>query len=227
MGALTPTGPLCEDAWLSTAMLCDRTERLKFLVAFRPGYYSPTMAAQMAATFQRHSQGRLMVNIVTGGESAEQRSYGDFLDKEGRYARTAEFLTIVSALWAGKRVDFTGTHLAVEGAALVAPPDPVPLIYFGGSSPAAMRVAARHADVYLTWGEPLDQVAAKLQRVRETRPRPPGAPCASGSACTSLPEIDPTRRGLTPPASSTTSIPSASRPPRPGWPPASRKGSSA
>jgi alkanesulfonate monooxygenase len=148
-------------------MLCDRTERLKFLVAFRPGYYSPTMAAQMAATYQRHSQGRLLVNIVTGGESAEQRSYGDFLDKEGRYARTHEFLTIVSALWAGKRVDFTGTHLAVEGAALVTPPDPVPLVYFGGSSSAAIDVAARHADVYLTWGEPLNQVAAKLRRVRE------------------------------------------------------------
>jgi alkanesulfonate monooxygenase len=147
--------------------LCDRTERLKFLVAFRPGFYSPTIAAQMAATYQRHSRGRLLVNIVTGGETAEQRSYGDFLDKEARYARTDEFLTIVSGLWAGKRVDFTGTYLAVEGAHLVAPPDPVPLVYFGGSSPAAMRVAARHADVYLTWGEPPDQVAAKLQRVQD------------------------------------------------------------
>ena len=108
-------------------MLCDRTERLKFLVAFRPGFYSPTVAAQMAATFQRHSQGRLLVNVVTGGETAEQRSYGDFLDKEARYARTDEFLTIVSGLWLGKRVDFTGEHLAVEGAVLAAPPDPVPL----------------------------------------------------------------------------------------------------
>jgi alkanesulfonate monooxygenase len=167
VGALTPTGSLCEDAWLSTAMLCDRTERLKFLVAFRPGFYSPTVAAQMAATFQRHSQGRLLVNVVTGGETAEQRSYGDFLDKEARYARTDEFLTIVSGLWLGKRVDFTGEHLAVEGAVLAAPPDPVPLVYFGGSSPAAIGVAARHADVYLTWGEPLDQVTLKLQGVRD------------------------------------------------------------
>jgi alkanesulfonate monooxygenase len=167
VGALTPTGSLCEDAWLSTAMLCDRTERLKFLVAFRPGFYSPTVAAQMAATFQRHSQGRLLVNVVTGGETAEQRSYGDFLDKEARYARTDEFLTIVSGLWLGKRVDFTGEHLAVEGAVLAAPPDPVPLVYFGGSSPAAIGVAARHADVYLTWGEPLDQVTSKLQGVRD------------------------------------------------------------
>jgi len=167
VGALTPTGSLCEDAWLSTAMLCDRTERLKFLVAFRPGFYSPTLAAQMAATFQRHSRGRLLINVVTGGESAEQRSYGDFLDKEARYVRTDEFLSIVSDLWAGKRVDFKGVHLSVEDAALAMPPDPVPLVYFGGSSPAAIRVAARHADVYLTWGEPPDQVAAKLEAVRE------------------------------------------------------------
>ncbi len=165
-GVLTPTGSHCEDAWLSTSMLCDRTERLKFLVAFRPGFYSPTLAAQMAATFQRHSHGRLLINVVTGGESAEQRSYGDFLDKEGRYARTDEFLTIISALWAGKQVDFTGAHLSVEGARLVAPPDPVPLVYFGGSSASAVRVAARHADVYLTWGEPPDQVAGKLHQVR-------------------------------------------------------------
>ena len=167
VGALTPTGILCEDAWLSTAMLCDRTERLKFLVAFRPGFYSPTLAAQMAATFQRHSQGRLLVNVVTGGERAEQRSYGDFLDKEGRYARTGEFLTIVSDLWAGKQVDFKGLHLAVEAASLVAWPQPIPLVYFGGSSPSAMRVAARHADVYLTWGEPPEYLAAKLHQVRE------------------------------------------------------------
>ena len=174
VGALTPTGSLCEDAWLSTAMLCDRTERLKFLVAFRPGFYSPTVAAQMAATFQRHSQGRLLVNVVTGGETAEQRSYGDFLDKEARYARTDEFLTIVSGLWSGKRVDFTGEHLAVEGAVLAAPPDPVPLVYFGGSSPAAIGVAARHADVYLTWGEPLDQVTSEAPgRARPSRRRRP------------------------------------------------------
>ena len=85
-GALTPTGAWCEDAWLTTAMLARETERLKFLVAFRPGIVSPTLAAQMAATFQRHSGGRLLLNVVTGGESHEQRAYGDFLDKDDRYA---------------------------------------------------------------------------------------------------------------------------------------------
>ena len=75
--ALTPTGSWCEDAWLTTAMLVARTERLKFLVAFRPGFLSPTLAAQQAATYQRHSGGRLLLNVVTGGEGAEQRTYGD------------------------------------------------------------------------------------------------------------------------------------------------------
>ncbi len=166
VGALTPTGVLCEDAWLSTAMLCAATERLKFLVAFRPGYYSPTLAAQMGASFQRLSGGRLLVNVVTGGERAEQRAYGDFLEKDARYARTGEFLEIVRDLWAGKRVDFEGVHLAVEGASLATPPDPIPLVYFGGSSAAALTVAARHADVYLTWGEPLQQVAEKIGDVQ-------------------------------------------------------------
>jgi alkanesulfonate monooxygenase len=146
-GVLTPTGSWCEDAWLTTAMLAESTERLKFLVAFRPGFISPTLAAHQAATFQRLSGGRLLLNVVTGGESAEQRAYGDFLDKEERYERTGEFLDIVTRLWRGESVTVTGNHLRVEGARLVRPPDPVPGVYFGGSSHAAGPVAARYADV--------------------------------------------------------------------------------
>jgi alkanesulfonate monooxygenase len=162
VGALTPAGLWCEDAWLSTAMLVETTERLKFLVAFRPGLVSPTLAAQMSATFQRLSQGRLMLNVVTGGESHEQRAYGDYLDKDARYQRTDEFLHIVRALFRGETVDFDGAHLRVSDARLQRLPDPVPDIYFGGSSPAAGRVAATHVDAYLTWGEPPDAVAGKL-----------------------------------------------------------------
>ncbi|MBO0692031.1 MAG: LLM class flavin-dependent oxidoreductase [Acidimicrobiaceae bacterium] len=166
VGALTPTGPQCEDAWVTTAMLTQTTERLKYLVAFRPGYYSPTLAAHMGASYQRQSGGRLMVNVVTGGETAEARAYGDPLGKEGRYVRTGEFLQIVGDLWAGKEVDFAGTHLRVEHASLRHLPDPVPQIYFGGSSPEAIDVAARHADVYLTWGEPPALASEKLDQVR-------------------------------------------------------------
>jgi alkanesulfonate monooxygenase len=139
------------------------TERLKFLVAFRPGQVSPTLSAQMASTFQRLSGGRLLLNVVTGGESAEQRAYGDFLDKEQRYERTAEFLDIVTRLWRGETATAEGRHLRVEGARLARLPEPVPDIYFGGSSHAAGPVAARYADVYLTWGEPPRAVDTKLR----------------------------------------------------------------
>ncbi|MFI6807906.1 LLM class flavin-dependent oxidoreductase [Streptomyces luteogriseus] len=165
-GALTPTGAWCEDAWLTTAMVAQHTERLKFLVAFRPGLISPTLAAQMAATFQRQTGGRLLLNVVIGGENKEQRAFGDFLDKDGRYRRTGEFLQVVRELWQGKTVDLHGEHVRVEDAALARVPDPVPEVYFGGSSPIAGEVAARHADVYLTWGEPPAQVAEKIARLR-------------------------------------------------------------
>jgi alkanesulfonate monooxygenase len=161
--ALTPTGAWCEDAWLTTAMLVESTERLKFLVAFRPGLTSPTLAAQMAATFQRHSGRRLLLNVVTGGEPAEQRAYGDFLEKAQRYERCGEFLDIVTRLWRGEIVSHSGSHLRVEGARLTRLPDPVPPVYFGGSSASAGPVAARYSDVYLTWGEPPAAVGEKLR----------------------------------------------------------------
>ncbi|HZU47552.1 MAG TPA: LLM class flavin-dependent oxidoreductase [Mycobacterium sp.] len=164
---LTPTGQWCEDAWLSTAMLVDATESLKFLVALRPGLVSPTLAAQMAATFQWQSGGRLLLNVVTGGESIEQRAFGDFLTKQQRYTRCAEFLDIVRQLWtSADPVTFTGEHLRVEQAALARRPDPLPPIFFGGSSADAGPVAARFADTYLTWGEPPDQVREKLDWIR-------------------------------------------------------------
>jgi alkanesulfonate monooxygenase len=161
--ALTPTGAWCEDAWLVTAMLTEVTERLKFLVAFRPGLISPTLSAQMAATFQRHSRGRLLLNVVTGGEATEQQAYGDFLDKTQRYARCAEFLDIVTRLWRGETVNHDGEHLHVAGARLARLPDPVPDLYFGGSSGPAGPVAAAYTDVYLTWGEPPHAVDTKLR----------------------------------------------------------------
>ncbi|MEW2355611.1 LLM class flavin-dependent oxidoreductase [Spirillospora sp. NPDC029432] len=163
---LTPTGTWCEDAWLVTAALLRETSRLKFLVAFRPGFVSPTLAAQMAATYQRISGGRLLLNVVTGGESAEQRRFGDHLAHADRYARTGEFLEVVRGAWTGEPFDFKGEHYDVEGALVSRPPDPLPEIYFGGSSPAAGPVAARHVDTYLTWGEPPDQVAEKIAWMR-------------------------------------------------------------
>jgi len=165
-GVLTPTGTFCEDSWLTTAALLAETRTLRFLVAFRPGLISPTLAAQMASTYQRISGGRLMLNIVTGGESTEQRRFGDWLDHDQRYARTAEFLTVLRGAWSGEPFDFEGEHYRVAGATTRRAPDPVPPVFFGGSSAAALPVAAQHADTYLTWGEPPAAVAAKLDTVR-------------------------------------------------------------
>ncbi|MCW2761635.1 MAG: alkanesulfonate monooxygenase [Marmoricola sp.] len=165
---LTPTGAWCEDAWLTTAMLVQETEKLKFLVALRPGLLSPTLAAQMAATFQWQSGGRLLLNVVTGGEPREQLAYGDSLNKADRYARCGEFLDVVRQLWAGDGpVTFHGDHVFVENATLQRRPEPLPPIYFGGSSPEAGVVAADHADTYLTWGEPPPAVAEKVDWIRK------------------------------------------------------------
>src|SRR6478609_8141415 len=166
-GVLTPTGTFCEDAWLTTAALIRETTRLKFLVAFRPGVINPVLAAQMAAAYQRISGGRLMLNVVTGGEPKEQARFGDTAAKAERYARTEEFLAVVRGTWSRAPFDFSGQHFAAEGAMVSGGIDPAPDIYFGGSSGPAGPVAARHADVYLTWGEPPELVREKIAWMRD------------------------------------------------------------
>ncbi|HYJ57162.1 MAG TPA: LLM class flavin-dependent oxidoreductase [Mycobacterium sp.] len=165
-GVLTPTGTWCEDAWLTASALLAETERLKFLVAFRPGLVPPTLAAQQTATLQRFSKGRVLLNIVSGGDDLEQRRFGDWLGHDERYARTGEFLHIVSSLWRQDSLDFKGRYYDVADARVSAPPDPLPQIYFGGSSAAALPIAAEYVDVYLTWGEPPQAAAAKIAEVR-------------------------------------------------------------
>ena len=166
-GVLTPTGTWCEDAWILTAALARETWSLKFLVAMRPGIVSPTLTAQMAATFQRVSGGRLALNLVAGGDDAEQRRFGDWLDHDQRYARTDEFLAVMRGAWSPEVFNFNGEHYRVEDATVMVPPDPLPPVYFGGASPPAEEVAARHADVYLAWGEPPEMLAERLARMRK------------------------------------------------------------
>lgn len=172
-GVLTPTGSQCEDAWLVSAALAMETSRLKYIVAFRPGFVLPTLAAQMAATLQRISKGRVLLNIVSGGDPFEQRGYGDFLEHDARYERTEEFLDVLRRCWTGP-FDFEGKHYHVAQGGVRSPfgaeHDPgavVPPIYFGGASPAAEATAAKHVDVYLLWGEPAAWVAERIERMRK------------------------------------------------------------
>jgi len=166
---LTPTGSGCEDAWVTCAAVAQHTEKLKFIVAFRPDAIQPAWAAHQGATFQRLTHGRLLINVVTGGDPFEQRSFGDHLDKESRYRRTGEFLEILRRSWSGEIYDHEGEFFKLEQGGLRRSLDgyEVPRIYFGGASPPGIAVAAKHADTYLTWGEPLEAVAAKVNNVRE------------------------------------------------------------
>ena len=170
-GILTPTGSWCEDAWLTTMAISQHTTRLKFIVAFRPGFISPTLAAHQAASFQRLTEGRLIINIVTGGDPVEQRRYGDQLNHDQRYARSSEFITafkgVSQARENGQPFDFHGKYYQLQQASLLASPWPVPPVFFGGSSESALQVAAANADTWISWGEPPEQVALQLDNVRK------------------------------------------------------------
>jgi alkanesulfonate monooxygenase len=165
-GMLTPAGMFCEDPWLVASALAPMTTRVKFMVAMRPGLTSPVLTAQMAATFQRLSAGRLLVNIVSGGDPDEQRRYGDWLDHDQRYERTEEFLDVLRRASEGRPFDFEGVHYRISKGLLTRPHPIRPPIFLGGSSDSAMRAAARYADVFLAWGEP---PAAIAELVKQTR----------------------------------------------------------
>ncbi|KVU41328.1 alkanesulfonate monooxygenase [Burkholderia ubonensis] len=171
-GVLLPTGRSCEDAWVVASSLIPATQRLKFLVAVRPGIASPGLAARMAATFDRLSAGRLLINVVTGGDAAELEGDGLFADHDTRYAITDDFLHIWRGLLTASHdnggFDYIGKHLQSKGGkALYSPVQhPHPPLWFGGSSPAAHAIAADHIDTYLTWGEPPEAVAKKIADVR-------------------------------------------------------------
>ncbi len=167
-GVLLPTGRSCEDSWVIASSIAPWTERLRYLVAVRPGLQSPTVAARMTATLDRLIDGRLLINVVTGGDPVENRGDGVFLDHDERYAVTREFLNVYRALLAGQSVDTRGKHITIEDGRILYPPvqTPHPPLYFGGSSDAGIDVAAETVDKYLTWGEPPAQVAEKVARVR-------------------------------------------------------------
>jgi alkanesulfonate monooxygenase len=130
---------------------------------------SPSLAARMTTTFDRLSKGRLLINVVTGGDPVELAGDGLFLEHDDRYEVTDEFLVIWRALLStSEEVNFSGKHLKVCGAKNLfrGIQQPYPALYFGGSSNAGIAVAAKHIDHYLTWGEPPAQVAKKIETVR-------------------------------------------------------------
>ena len=171
-GVLLPTGRSCEDAWVVASSLIGATRSLRFLVAIRPGISSPGLSARMAATFDRLSGGRLLINVVTGGDPGELGGDGLFMSHDERYEITAEFLQIwrgvLERSHTGGSVEFAGKHLRSSDGRVLLPPlqKPYPPLYFGGSSAAAHALAAEQVDVYLTWGEPPAEVGRKIAELR-------------------------------------------------------------
>ncbi|MCA1454710.1 FMNH2-dependent alkanesulfonate monooxygenase [Bradyrhizobium sp. BRP22] len=167
-GVLLPTGRSCEDSWVVASAVAPQTERLRYLVAVRPGLQSPAVAARMTATLDRLSNGRLLINVVTGGDPVENKGDGIFMAHDERYEVTREFLNVYNDLLAGKTVNVEGKHIRIEDGRLLFQPiqAPRPPLYFGGSSDAGIDVAVDTVDKYLTWGEPPAQVADKIARVK-------------------------------------------------------------
>jgi alkanesulfonate monooxygenase len=145
------------------------TDRLSFLVAHRPGFVAPTLAARTFATLDQFTEGRIAVHIITGGSDGEQRRDGDYLSKDERYLRTDEYLDILTQAWTSDvPFDYHGSYYHVEDfrADVRSPQQPRIPLYFGGSSEAAYRVGGKHADVYALWGEPLAETAEQIASVR-------------------------------------------------------------
>jgi alkanesulfonate monooxygenase len=167
-GVLLPTGRGCDDAWTTATAIVTHTERLRYLVALRPGTIMPGEAARQAACFDRLSGGRLMLNVVAGGNPKDLAADGIFLAHDERYDHAGEFLQIWRGLMRGDTVRFRGRHLQSDGGQLLFPPlqTPHPPLYFGGSSDPARQLAAEQCDVYLTWGERPADVAEKIDDVR-------------------------------------------------------------
>jgi alkanesulfonate monooxygenase len=165
---LVPVGDACEDAWVVAGLVAGQTERLKFLVAVRPGFVAPTVAAKMVATFDQLAPGRLLVNVVTGGFPAELAADGDFTPHDERYARTGEFLEVMRKYWTERQFDHEGAFYRVEGCRpfIKCATEPHPPLYAGGASEAAEELFAREIDCYLLWGESIPQMQERIARMK-------------------------------------------------------------
>ncbi len=168
------------DGFLVAQHAAHHTERLGFLIAHRPGFVAPTLAARKIATFDHLTEGRIAVHIIAGASDAEQEGDGDFAAKEERYRRAAEYIEVMKLAWTSeRRFDFDGSFYRVRGARSDVQPfqKPHPPLFFGGSSEGALAMGARHCDVFAMFGEPLKPTA---QRIAEFRARA----AASGRSAT-------------------------------------------
>lgn len=174
---LIPFGSSSPESQIVAAHAAAVTKKLGFLIAHRPGFTQPTVAARQLATLDQLSEGRVAVHIITGGADAEMHRDGDTTDKETRYARTDEYLSVLRKEWSQEvPFDHKGRFYDIRQGFSVVKPANLP-VFFGGSSEEAIDVAGKHADVYALWGEALAEVQDVVKRVRASvaRHRGPGS----------------------------------------------------
>jgi alkanesulfonate monooxygenase len=162
------------DGFVVAAYAAFVAQRLQLMLAHRPGFVAPTLAARKLATLDHFSGGRLAVHIISGGDDNDQAKDGDLLPHDERYARTDEYVEILRRIWtADQPVDHEGKYYSFRRSSPEVKPlqKPYPPIYFGGSSRAAIAIAGRHADVYALWGEPLEEAARTIAMVKASAAR--------------------------------------------------------
>jgi len=158
------------DGFIIGAHAAAVTERLGFLLAHRPGFVAPTLAARKLATLDQLCGGRLAVHLIAGGNDADQAKDGDHVDHAGRYRRTEEYAQILTRTWTEPSpFDFSGEFYQVERAysEIRCAREPRIPLYGGGGSDAAITALAPYLDTFMLWGEPLAESAAFMDKVRD------------------------------------------------------------
>lgn len=168
VGGLIPSFPNTDDPWVISPLLARETKRFRFMIAFQPGFLNPVQAARLSASLQRATGGRTVFNVITGGGGPSQLWWGDSFSHDDRYGRTSEFLDVFKGVWKDPAFTYEGRFYTVRngGLAPVLGREEIPEIWFSGSSEAALQSAARHADYYLSWLEPYDQLQDKFAKVK-------------------------------------------------------------
>jgi FMNH2-dependent dimethyl sulfone monooxygenase len=171
------------DAWSTAAALAAVTSKLELMVAVRPNFHHPALLAKQAANIDRISGGRLALNVVSSWWKEEAEQYGLAFDQhDDRYARTAEWLTVVEGLWREERFSHDGTRYQLKNAIVAPKPVRRPVIYAGGESDAAKTLIAKQCDAYVMHGDPVDAIAPKIADMRSRREEAGGPPMPFGMA---------------------------------------------
>lgn len=167
---LIPTAGPCWEAWISGAMLAAKSKNIKMLIALRPGYIRPAQLAKMVGAFDQLSDGRVLINLIAGGSSAETAREGLTLGKEERYAMMQEEVEILKGVWTNEEpFTYKGKYHSVTDLTVSPQPkqQPYPAFYLGGGSETALNISAQHSNVHLFWGDTPANIEKQIANIRQ------------------------------------------------------------